>query len=174
MVGRCSLHYLTYLGLLHLVLCQKFTPYCKNCLHPNYLHVFSLIGPCVPWNENKHKPNWKGHKKMCYLSKYFSCKVFVHQFFKKIFKKIFFSQNTKKFGHPGVMKTSAWRRQRRPSTRLHTDVFYWSTSTTDVFYLSTSTIPIMKWFYWSSSTILTFSWSTLNKQWHHWKGMAWC
>ena len=35
-----------------------------------------------------------------------------------------------------VMKTSAWRRRRRPLT---TDFFYWSTSTTDFFYWSMST-----------------------------------
>ena len=64
------------------------------------------------------------------------------------------------------MKTSAWRRQRRPAT---TDVFYWLTSTTDLILLvdvdqtelfnwSTSTIPILTLLYGSTLTILCSTW----------------
>ena len=60
----------------------------------------------------------------------------------------------------GVMKTSAWRRQRRPST---TELFYWSTSTTELFYWSTSTI--LTFFYWSTSTRLRFSTGRRRPDW---------
>ena len=58
----------------------------------------------------------------------------------------------------GLMKTSAWRRQRRPSTtELYWGFLQVDVDQTDVFLVDVDHPDV---FNWSTSTILMFSWST--------------